>query len=452
MIRFACSNCSHLISVAQKYSGRKGKCPKCGNAVTVPDESTIIKFACASCGHKIRVPERQAGKRGACPECKNPVIVPAPRKGPSINKSTKTIICSMCDNRIEISNDAEDEFAECTQCGSCVETASADGLLDTSEPDASVSYSADGDVYEEEAEDYEASAGPDRRLVLLISGGALVVVLVVILLAVVLRPTKGPEVSTEIQESSVEQQIESAQQFAEQYIDLLEQGEVDQARQYLHSNLEGELHQAQVKRLADQINTNRPTDRECVHSRRQSQPQGECLVLQYTLHGDEGEQTIVISMLQADDDFRINAIAARDHMGRTATVGATSFAALSHVSTVAARQVPRPSGRKVFFAVLGGLAIGTALSAACLWVGMKITSVDGTFITALGIAAISSLAGVLPLFIIPMPCVGSLVSLIVMFVLICKWTDARFFPDAVGIVLIAGVVGSIGSHLLNFLA
>lgn len=82
---------------------------------------------------------------------------------------------------------------------------------------------------------------------------------------------------------------------------------------------------------------------------------------------------------------------------------------------------------------------------------MKLTNVEGTVVALFGIAAISSLAGVVPAFIVPIPCIGWLLSLIVMFVLICKWTDAEFWPDAIGMVLIAGVVGILARILLNFL-
>jgi len=83
--------------------------------------------------------------------------------------------------------------------------------------------------------------------------------------------------------------------------------------------------------------------------------------------------------------------------------------------------------------------IGTVFSAVCLWAGMKLTKVDGTFLSMLAIAALSSLAG-----LIPLPVVGWLASLIVMFVLISKWTDAEFWPDAVLMVVVADVVGILG--------
>ncbi|MHC4701648.1 MAG: hypothetical protein ACYTFQ_13870, partial [Planctomycetota bacterium] len=97
-------------------------------------------------------------------------------------------------------------------------------------------------------------------------------------------------------------------------------------------------------------------------------------------------------------------------------------------------------------------AIGTLISAFCLWAGMKITRVEGTFVAMLGIAAISSLASTIPVLLAPigfMPCFGWLIGQIVMFVLICKWTDAEFWPDAVGMVLVAGLVGMFLSMFLS---
>ena len=91
--------------------------------------------------------------------------------------------------------------------------------------------------------------------------------------------------------------------------------------------------------------------------------------------------------------------------------------------------------------IIVAFLVGTVVSAACLWAGMKLTKVDGTFPGMLLIAAISSLVGLIPL-------VGWLVGTIVMFVLICKWTDAEFWPDAVLMVVVAQVVGIFGAILL----
>ena len=93
--------------------------------------------------------------------------------------------------------------------------------------------------------------------------------------------------------------------------------------------------------------------------------------------------------------------------------------------------------------IIVGFIVGTVLSAVCLWAGMKLTKVGGTFLSMLAIAALSSLAG-----LIPIPFVGWLASLVVMFVLISKWTDAEFWPDAVLMVVVADVVGIFGGMAL----
>jgi DNA-directed RNA polymerase subunit RPC12/RpoP len=76
MIKFHCKNCGREISVQDKHSGKRGKCPKCGNVVVVPDKSTIVEFHCENCGQKISVPKIHAGKKGKCPKCKSIVVVP----------------------------------------------------------------------------------------------------------------------------------------------------------------------------------------------------------------------------------------------------------------------------------------------------------------------------------------------------------------------------------------
>ena len=77
MIRFYCQHCAHKISVRDKDIGKHGKCQKCGGAIVVPAESTILDFLCEYCDRTISVPKRHAGKKVVCPQCNNTFIVPA---------------------------------------------------------------------------------------------------------------------------------------------------------------------------------------------------------------------------------------------------------------------------------------------------------------------------------------------------------------------------------------
>ena len=91
--------------------------------------------------------------------------------------------------------------------------------------------------------------------------------------------------------------------------------------------------------------------------------------------------------------------------------------------------------------IIVALAVGIAFSTVCLWAGMKLTKVDGIFVSMLIIAAVSSVLGLIPW-------VGWLIGTVTMFVLICKWTDAEFWPDAVLMVIVSRFVGISGGLLL----
>ena len=78
--------------------------------------------------------------------------------------------------------------------------------------------------------------------------------------------------------------------------------------------------------------------------------------------------------------------------------------------------------------------VSTLFAAFALWAGMKLTKLDGKFIGMLAIASITGLIALIPGLI------GLIAATIVMFVLICKWTTANFWPDAVLMVVVARLV------------
>ena len=77
MIKFCCDYCAHKINVRDKDAGKRGKCPKCDNVITIPAESTIIEFLCEYCERRISVPKSHAGRKAICPQCNNRFVIPA---------------------------------------------------------------------------------------------------------------------------------------------------------------------------------------------------------------------------------------------------------------------------------------------------------------------------------------------------------------------------------------
>lgn len=83
-------------------------------------------------------------------------------------------------------------------------------------------------------------------------------------------------------------------------------------------------------------------------------------------------------------------------------------------------------------AVVIAIAIKIFVTAVFLWVGMKLTKVDGKFLAMIIIAAAGTLAG-----LIPIPMVSMVLPVAVMCGLISKWTDTDAFPGGFLIVVIA---------------
>lgn len=84
-------------------------------------------------------------------------------------------------------------------------------------------------------------------------------------------------------------------------------------------------------------------------------------------------------------------------------------------------------GMVLSFVILS-LIVGTSL-----WVGLKITKVEGTFLGMLLIAAVTMLVDLIPGF-------GWILSLVALYFMLHKWTSAEFWPDSVILVVVAWAV------------
>ncbi len=77
--------------------------------------------------------------------------------------------------------------------------------------------------------------------------------------------------------------------------------------------------------------------------------------------------------------------------------------------------------------------VNALIFAVCLWLGMKITDEEGSFMMLIFISAVSSLVGLVPV-------AGWILSAVVMYILICKMMEIEFFPDAVIMVVVANII------------
>jgi predicted RNA-binding Zn-ribbon protein involved in translation (DUF1610 family) len=113
-IEFACSRCHKTIRVDASAAGKRGKCPQCGEIVTVPSAAermspaTVtplstsggptkipaqgnLSFPCPACGKSVTAPASASGKRGKCPHCQATVVIGGSRPE-SLSSSSKDLL------------------------------------------------------------------------------------------------------------------------------------------------------------------------------------------------------------------------------------------------------------------------------------------------------------------------------------------------------------------------
>jgi hypothetical protein len=78
--------------------------------------------------------------------------------------------------------------------------------------------------------------------------------------------------------------------------------------------------------------------------------------------------------------------------------------------------------------VIVSFFVGTAL-----WLGLKVTKVEGTFLGMLIIAVVTTLIGLIP-------GIGWILSLVALYFMLHRWTTAEYWPDAGILVATAAVM------------
>src|SRR5262245_3853040 len=87
MIRFPCTVCKKVFKAPAEWGGRKCKCSRCGQALTIPGvppkpsgcaAATPKTFPCPKCHTALRACEELVGAVTTCPRCGTRFAVPGP--------------------------------------------------------------------------------------------------------------------------------------------------------------------------------------------------------------------------------------------------------------------------------------------------------------------------------------------------------------------------------------
>jgi DNA-directed RNA polymerase subunit RPC12/RpoP len=331
MIKFKCSNCNHQINAPEKYAGKRVRCPKCKAPIHVPksvgktgtQEPKLIKFCCPKCNQKIGLAQHYAGKRVRCAKCKNPLRVPQ-----ASSRAERPVVK---DETAVLRAGQEQRPAEEGIWG---DLGSMDELLLEETKAPSVERQAPFDHGESEFSEYTSQSPqpgslaesrvtgerPRKKRSTILIGAACVLVLLLVGIVIWSFVSKS-----EVPSNDMEARLPKVQEFAADYIDLLSEGKIDEARELLSPELQIDVQTDEIERFAEQIGKSEIIQLDCKQTHFEKYPEGDQIFLWYNLRYEDNEQTVIISVMAIDEELRVNGIAAQEPSGTTVSIGQSSY-------------------------------------------------------------------------------------------------------------------------------
>ena len=431
MIKFECSNCNHKIGAPERYAGKRVSCPKCKAPVRVPEsaaktgtqELSLIKFRCPACNQKIGVTADYAGKRVRCAKCRKPLSVPQPPG--QFRRSTaedQTAVLRAGQEQQPVAENALGDLGN------------MDELLLAERNAPSVERQAPLDYGESEFSEYtsqlpqpgslaESRVTGERprkkRSTIFIGAGC---VLVLLLVGIVVWSFVS---KSEVPSNDMEARLPKVQEFAEDYIGLLNDGEIDKARELLSPELQIDVEESEFERLAKHLGKSDIEELDCGATNFEEHPEGNQFYLCYNFRHEDERQRIVISLLETDEELWVTGIAAREPFGNTISIGPRSFAELEDIAFAAALAKIGSIFTKFFCGFVVVILVAGLLQVVSMWVVFEKAGEPGWAVLVPGynmwvLAQVGDKPGWLGLLMFcsgGIPYVGLLVGLVLSFVI-----------------------------------
>jgi len=342
MIKFKCNNCNHQIGAPEKYAGKRVRCPKCKAPIRVPEsvektgtqEPELIKFCCPNCNQKIGIAPDYAGKRARCAKCKNPLIVPqtSSQSGRlTVKDETKVLRAGQeqrsADKGIWDDLGGLDELRLAEANAPSVERQMEASEVDYESGDSELSeYTGRLPQPGAYSEKEMSNDRPKKKRSTIFIGAACVLVL--LLVGIVIWSIGSDSGSSE---SEMEVELYDVQEFAEDYISLLSEGKIGEARELLSSEVKTDVQTDEIEKLAEQLGKSEIIQLDCKQTHFEKYPGGDQIFLWYNLRYEDNEQAVIISVMAIDEELRVNGIAAQEPFGTTVSIGQSSYEELSGI-------------------------------------------------------------------------------------------------------------------------
>lgn len=379
MIEFKCSNCNHKIGAPERYAGKRVSCPKCKAPTQVPEsvgktgtqEPSLIRFRCPNCNQKIGVSPDYVGKRVRCAKCKNPLRVPqAPSQAapPTVKDETAVLRAGQeqrpADEGVWGDLESMDELLLAEASAPSVERQMEQSPADYGAGESE--FSASTGQLPQTGSLAQGPAGTDmpkkkRPVIFVVAGCVLGLLLLGTVVWYFLADSGAPE-------SEIEAKLPEVQKFTEDYIGLLNKGEIDKARGLLSPELQIDIEKSEFERLARYLGSSDIDELDYKVANFEKHTEGNRFYLCYSFRREDERQRIVVSVLEIDEELRIDGIAAREPFGNTVSIGPHSFAELEDIAYAATLARIKSVFTKFFCGFAVVILAACLLQAVSMWI------------------------------------------------------------------------------------
>jgi DNA-directed RNA polymerase subunit RPC12/RpoP len=317
MIKFACTNCGHKMAALEKYAGKRVRCQKCKQPTLIPqisqttdtkkeEQKNIVKFRCPNCNQKIGVKAEYAGRKVRCAKCRTPIRIPSPTapKAPPTEKEPAAVLKAGSEQPSEESwgdfgSDFDDVLAAEANAPS-IELEKPLKLAPTEE-----TLGSDLSVDQTQYIQTQAIQSPKKKHTGIYIGIGAVAAVIIIGIVLVFMIPKSPA------EKQAEQlEIQQAQQFAEDYITILENKEIDKAAQLLNPELQSSLQKTKLDAFAQRVAKGPVSDIQPSKPYIEQEADRKLFYFWFTLKYTEMEwQYLILVVSKTDFDMHIEELA-----------------------------------------------------------------------------------------------------------------------------------------------
>jgi len=367
MIRFKCTNCGYERDVSEKYSGKRVKCPSCQapNRIAaqpgkISEQKNIIKFRCPSCNQKIGVPSKYAGKKVRCAKCQDPLTVPkSPQQPKPKPPESPTAILRAGQEHLAKAPTKQDSPGDIFE--------GIDKLLVVEANAPAVEQPAEQNGFESDFTQrvpvIAQKAKKSKKPLIIISAVCAAVLIVVVIVVSIFPGSDDIKSTADVDYSHVEQ-------FAEKIIQLLKDGDAKAAKEFFSQEAKDDFLNKDFRRLSEVVKNIDTDQLHCSSKNFRQIPEGDFYLLNY-VGTDFEEQSIVISILQIDQELIIEGVSACQDFGNM-TVISTALHDKHSVemlfADIAKVMIPLAKFGCVFVVIIFLLGIFTAIAMWAVYV------------------------------------------------------------------------------------